>query len=73
MSVRRIGSFAFLVLLLAGGRCEDVLAKASKGPLHHLRGSFSHVRATTANDPPVPPMRYHGGPKSPMWPGPAAN
>jgi hypothetical protein len=66
----RIG-LVFLVAaaaILIAGFCGDAVAKAHKGRLHAHR-SISESRAQFVLQQParLGPMRYYGGPKSPMW------
>jgi hypothetical protein len=67
----RIGCFVLLATILAAGIGGDALAKAGKGR--------SYARSPASEEPSTPqqarlaPMRYYGGPKSPMWRGPAEN
>jgi hypothetical protein len=67
----RILCFALLAAILAAGMCGDAVAKAGKGR--------SYARSTASEEPStqqqarLAPMRYYGGPKSPMWRGPAEN
>jgi hypothetical protein len=68
----RIGFVTLVAAVLIAGICGEAVAKAHKGRLH-ARGPLSESRVQ-----PVPQqsvrlgaMRYYGGPKSPMWRGPA--
>jgi hypothetical protein len=76
----RIGFVTLAVTILTVGICGEAVAKAGKGRLH-VPGLVAESRAKESADSvqPVPqqaqlgPMRYYGGPKSPMWRGPAVN
>jgi hypothetical protein len=69
----RIGFVILAATVLSAGICDDAVAKAHKGRLH-ARSFTSASRAARAQfmpeQPAAPaPMRYFGGPKSPMWRG----
>ena len=69
----RIG-FVFLVAtILTAGICGDAAAKAHKGRLHARsftsQSRAAHEQFMWEQPAPPPPMRYYGGPKSPMWRG----
>jgi hypothetical protein len=69
----RIGVVILVATILTAGICDDASAKAHKGRLH-ARSFTSQSRAARAQfvpEQPAPPapMRYYGGPKSPMWRG----
>jgi len=66
----RIGCLALLAILTAG-IWGDAAAKAGKGRLH-ARGPAAE-ELSTQQQARLGPMRYYGGPKSPMWRGPAEN
>jgi hypothetical protein len=73
MQLIRIGCFALLAAMLAKWISAESLAKA-KVRLYDAQRSLYDTRATLPmNGEPVSPMHYQGGPKSPMWRGPAAN
>ena len=83
MSTRasRVGFAIMAGMILTAGICGDASAKARKHHLH-VRGFLSESRgrqaAKCAQFPSLQPvrlgpMRYYGGPKSPMWRGPAEN
>ena len=69
-----------LVVLVAtiqtAGICGDAIAKTGKGHLHayasYRSEPVSNVQAGLVQAR-LAPMRYYGGPKSPMWRGPAVN
>jgi hypothetical protein len=65
----RIGFVILVATILTAGICDDASAKAHKGRLHAR--SFTSARAQFMWEQPAPvaPMRYYGGPKSPMWRG----
>src|SRR5260370_19819721 len=64
----RFGFVTLVAAVLTAGICSDAVAKAHKGRLHAYR-PVSESRAELATQPPgqLGPMRYYGGPKSPMW------
>ena len=70
----RVGCVALLAIILTAGICGDALAKHHKGRLH-ARSVADESRAQLVSQQPVRlgPMRYYGGPKSPMWRGPIEN
>jgi hypothetical protein len=72
----RFGFVALVVMILAAGFSGDAVAKHARRSLHARNGA-----ATSGGSfQPLPlqpvrlgPMRYYGGPKSPMWRGPVEN
>jgi hypothetical protein len=70
----RIGFVILVAAILIVGICGDALAKHRKGRLH-ARSVAYESRAQLVSQQPVRlgPMRYYGGPKSPMWRGPIEN
>ena len=78
--VARIARWGFVVLFgallttMAGG---EALARHHSGRLHaarlHAHHGFASSHAELASPQPsrLGPIRYYGGPKSPMWRGPA--
>jgi hypothetical protein len=72
----RIGFVTLVAMILTAGICGDAVAKVHKGRLH-ARSPIYESRAQLAPQQPTPAqpggMRYYGGPKSPMWRGPAGN
>jgi hypothetical protein len=70
----RLGFVTLIATMLTAGICGDALAKAHKGRLH-ARSSIYESRAQLVSQQPAQPgpMRYYGGPKSPMWRGPVEN
>jgi hypothetical protein len=68
-----------LVVLVAtiqtAGICGDAIAKTGKGHLHARNLAYAAYRSEPVNSVQagVAPMRYYGGPKSPMWRGPVEN
>jgi hypothetical protein len=70
----RIGFVTLLAIILTAGIRGDALAKHRKGRLH-ARSVAYESRAQRVSQQPVRlgPMRYYGGPKSPMWRGPIEN
>jgi hypothetical protein len=74
----RIGLFALVTAILTVGICGDADAKVHKKHWHayaHARGVTYESRAQLVPQQParLGPMRYYGGPKSPMWRGPVEN
>jgi hypothetical protein len=70
----RLGFVTLIATMLTAGICGDAVAKAHKGRLH-ARSSISESHAQLVSQQPVRPgpMRYYGGPKSPMSRGPVEN
>ena len=73
-----------LVVLVAtiqtAGICGDAIAKTGKGHLHARNLAYAGDRSEPVSNVQaglvqarLAPMRYYGGPKSPMWRGPAVN
>jgi hypothetical protein len=66
----RIGLIALAAITLSAGVCGDAVAKTHKRHLHTARSfSESHAQLVSQQPAKLPPMRYYGGPKSPMWRG----
>jgi hypothetical protein len=74
----RIGWISMLAVLMVGVMCGECAGQAGRGGLRPLRRHVSHVRPlhgvpVAAHSLLAPselaPMRYYGGPKSPMWRG----
>jgi hypothetical protein len=61
----------FVMLVAAAmtvGICGDAVAKVHKGRLHAQSFTSKTRRELVLQEPVRPePMRYYGGPKSPMW------
>jgi hypothetical protein len=79
--VARVGGAILIGIILAVGSGSDAFAKAGKRHSHYC-GHVSEGRARLSGkpvrlarqQPALPgPMRYYGGPKSPMWRGPVDN
>lgn len=70
----RILFVTVVAAVLTAGICFDAVAKTPKRSLH-AGGvvSESHVQLASQQPTRLGPMRYYGGPKSPMWRGPAEN
>ena len=71
----RIGIVVPVGTILIAGLCGDVAAKTHRNHIRHLQ-AHSFLLESRAQLVPQPParlgtMRYYGGPKSPMWRGPA--
>ena len=78
--VTRIARWGFVVVLgaiLAVATSGEAAAKHRKGHLHyaHVHHSIagSHAQLLPQQAARLGAMRYYGGPKSPMWRGPAEN
>jgi hypothetical protein len=77
----RIGLVTLVAAALTAAICGDAVAKVHKKRLHHRgftvesREKKSGERLQFALREPVRlgAMGYYGGPKSPMWRGPAGN
>jgi hypothetical protein len=76
MKKMRIGTVALLAATLVCGICRESAAEAGErnsnqpsetAARHHAPAASSEQHARLG------PMRYYGGPKSPMWRGPAAD
>ena len=70
-SSARIGVAALVAVVLTTGICGDAAARTHKRHWH-ARSSSYESRAQLVSQKParLGPMRYYGGPKSPMWRGP---
>jgi hypothetical protein len=70
----RIGAVSLAVTLLIVGLCGDCVGKTVKGRLR-ARSVTSEGNMQPVLQQPVQlgSARYYGGPKSPMWRGPAEN
>jgi hypothetical protein len=67
----RIGRISFVMLaatMLTAGLCGEAAAKVHKSRWHAPSAVYES-RAQLVSPPPASPapMRYYGGPKSPMW------
>jgi hypothetical protein len=70
----RIAYVSLIAAVLTAGICGDAVAKVHRGRLHVRSHTFeSHAQLIAQQPTSLGPMRYYGGPKSPMWRGPAAN
>jgi hypothetical protein len=73
----RIGFAAVIVTILVVGICGEAVARTHRTHVRHLqaRSVMLESRAQLVPQPPAQTgaMRYYGGPKSPMWRGPAEN
>jgi hypothetical protein len=73
----RIGLAGLVAAIAAFATCGEAAAKMHKH--HHWHAHARSVayesRAQLVTPPParLGPMRYYGGPKSPMWRGPVEN
>jgi hypothetical protein len=73
----RIGFAAVIVTILVVGICGEATARTHRAHIRRLQ-AHSVMLESHAQLVPQPParlgaMRYYGGPKSPMWRGPAEN
>ena len=79
--VSRVGFVILVGTILTVGICGDALAKVHKRHLHvrgflsgsRERQSAKHAQLVSQQPVRLGPMRYYGGPKSPMWRGPVEN
>lgn len=76
----RIGAVALLVTVLVCGVCREGTAQAvergsnqSRETVARSQGTSEALAASSEHQAKLGPMRYYGGPKSPMWRAPAAN
>jgi hypothetical protein len=70
----RTGLFVLVAIILTAAICDDAVAKTGKRRLHAHHPVESHAGEPVKNEQArLGPMRYYGGPKSPMWRGPAEN
>ena len=64
----QIGFVALAVMTLTAAFCDDAFAKAHTRHLHARSSSYESRAQLVPQQPAQPgPMRYYGGPKSPMW------
>jgi hypothetical protein len=71
----RIGFVTLTVTILAVGMCGNAVANARKGRLrarsfiseNRERESAKRLQLVSQESVRLGPMRYFGGPKSPMW------
>jgi hypothetical protein len=70
----RIWSVSVAVTFLIAGLCGDSAGKTVKGRLHARSvTSESNMQSVAQQPVQLGGTRYYGGPKSPMWRGPAEN
>jgi hypothetical protein len=71
----RTGFFVLVATIMTAGICGDAVAKTGKGRLraHHLAVEGRGGEPAKNEQARLGPMRYYGGPKSPMWRGPVEN
>ncbi len=70
----RIGFVILVAAILTVGIYGDAAAEAGKGRLHAHRSIYESRAQLVSQQPArLGPMRYYGGPKSPMWRGPIEN
>ena len=74
-NIARSGFVVLIGTILALGTCGDAVAKTGKRHWHVRHAvSDSHAQLVWQQQPArLGPMRYYGGPKSPMWRGPVEN
>jgi hypothetical protein len=65
----RIGFVTLVAAILTVGICGDAAAKAHRHA--HRAVLESHAQLVSPQSAQPGAMRYYGGPKSPMWRGPA--
>jgi hypothetical protein len=65
----RIGSVILVAAILTAAICDDASAKAHKGRLHARSFTSARAQFMWEQPAPLPPVRYYGGSKSPMWRG----
>jgi hypothetical protein len=78
--VTRTGAVALLATVLICGVCREGAAQVVEHNSNQPRESASRGHgpsatpvASSEHQAKLGPMRYYGGPKSPMWRGPAAD
>ena len=74
-NIARVGFVIPIGTILILGSCGDAVAKTGKRHWHARHAVFdSHAQLVWQQQPArLGPMRYYGGPKSPMWRGPVEN
>jgi hypothetical protein len=60
----RIGIVLVVATILTAAISEDAVAKS-----HHRHWYAARAQVVSQQPAPLAPMRYYGGPKSPMWRG----
>ncbi len=74
--VTRTGAVALLATVFICGICREGAAQAvnqSRESATRGHGPSATPVASSEHQAKLGPMRYYGGPKSPMWRGPAAD
>jgi hypothetical protein len=75
--IAQLGNLIVVGAILAIATSGEAAAKYRKGHLHHAHVHHwiagSHAQALPQQPVRLGAMRYYGGPKSPMWRGPAEN
>jgi hypothetical protein len=75
--IARLGIVVVAGAILATANSGEASAKHRKGHLHYAHVHHSIAGSYAQLSPQQPArlgaMRYYGGPKSPMWRGPAEN
>jgi hypothetical protein len=75
--VTRTGAVALLATVLICGACREGTAQVveqnqSRESASRGHGPLATPVTSSEHQAKLGPMRYYGGPKSPMWRGPAA-
>jgi hypothetical protein len=69
-----LGLMTLIAAVLSVGLAGDAVAKTHKGHLQAHRSIYESRAQVVPQQPArLGPMRYYGGPKSPMWRGPVEN
>jgi hypothetical protein len=76
--VMRTGAVALLATVVICGACREGAAQVvehnqSRESVTRGHGPSATPVASSEHQAKLGPMRYYGGPKSPMWRGPAAD
>ena len=70
----RIGFVMLVAAAMTAGICGDAVAMVHKGRLDARGVTYESPEQFASPEPAwLEPLRYYGGPKSPMWRGPAEN
>jgi hypothetical protein len=75
VALRRWALVVLVATIQTVGICGDAIAKTGKGNLHarNLASEGRGAEPVNSVQARLGPMRYYGGPKSPMWRGPVEN
>jgi hypothetical protein len=63
----RLGFVILVAAALTAGISGDAVARIHKGRLHAHNFTSAHAQFVQEQPAAPAPMRYYGGPKSPMW------